>query len=251
MDAQPFEVIPAIDLLDGEAVRLFKGDYAQKTVYSTRPEELAGSFAAAGARWLHLVDLNGAKEAKPVNTASIQRIRQATSLKIELGGGIRGIDTVKLYLDDLGVDRVILGTAALEDPDFLETALSAYGPERIVAGVDVKEGFVSTSGWLHSSHKPYAEFVEELEAVGVAYVVATDISKDGTLMGPHWGLYEDIAAVSGLKIVVSGGVHDDKDVLEAQARGYYACIVGKAYYEGAVDLPSLIRATGKEKRDAH
>lgn len=178
-------VIPAIDLKDGQAVRLFKGDYQQKTVYSDHPEELAQTFEEAGAKLLHVVDLDGAKDGQAKNLETIKKIRKQTSMKIELGGGIRDLKTVQLYLEEVGIDRVILGTAALEDPEFLKTALKRYGSEKIVVGVDVKNGFVSTAGWLETSQTPYLEFIQSLEKIGVQYIVATDISKDGTLMGPN------------------------------------------------------------------
>ena len=178
-------VIPAIDLKDGQAVRLFKGDYNQKTVYSDHPEELAQTFEKAGAIYLHVVDLDGAKDGFAKNLETIKKIRNSTKMKIELGGGIRDLKTVQLYLDKVGIDRVILGTAALKDPEFLKEALRQYGSEKIVVGVDVKNGFVSTAGWLETSQMPYIEFIQYLESIGVGYIVATDISKDGTLIGPN------------------------------------------------------------------
>ena len=158
-------VIPAIDLKDGQAVRLFKGDYQQKTVYSDHPEELAQTFEEAGAKLLHVVDLDGAKDGQAKNLETIKKIRKQTSMKIELGGGIRDLKTVQLYLEEVGIDRVILGTAALEDPEFLKTALKRYGSEKIVVGVDVKNGFVSTAGWLETSQTPYLEFIQSLEKI--------------------------------------------------------------------------------------
>ena len=141
-------VIPAIDLKDGQAVRLFKGDYNQKTVYSNEPAKLAKAFEEMGAKLLHVVDLDGAKDGECINLETIKKIKQNTSMQVELGGGIRNIETVALYLDEVGIDRVILGTAAINDPEFLKSAINTYGPEKIVVGVDVKDGFVSTSGWL-------------------------------------------------------------------------------------------------------
>ena len=200
-------VIPAIDLKDGQAVRLYKGDYNQKTVYSNNPEELAREFETMGAKWLHVVDLDGAKA---------------------------------LYLDEVGIDRVILGTAAINDLEFLKEAISRYGAKKIVVGVDVKDGFVSTSGWLKTSDVPYLNFIKQLEKIGVEYIVVTDISKDGTLQGPNFKMYEQIASVSKINFVVSGGIKDKQNILDVAKKDYYACIVGKAYYEGKVDLKEVI-----------
>lgn len=234
-------VIPAIDLKDGQAVRLFKGDYQQKTVYSDHPEELAQKFEETGAKLLHVVDLDGAKDGQAKNLETIKKIRKQTSMKIELGGGIRDLKTVQLYLEEVGIDRVILGTAALENPEFLKTALKRYGSEKIVVGVDVKNGFVSTAGWLETSQTPYLEFIQSLEKIGVQYIVATDISKDGTLMGPNFDMYDQIAKTSSIQFVVSGGIKDFDNIKKVAEKGYYACIVGKAYYEKKVDLKETIQ----------
>ena len=197
-------VIPAIDLKDGQAVRLFKGDYNQKTVYSDHPEELAQTFEKAGAIYLHVVDLDGAKDGFAKNLETIKKIRNSTKMKMELGGGIRDLKTVQLYLDEVGIDRVILGTAALKDPEFLKEVLRQYGSEKIVVGVDVKNGFVSTAGWLETSQMPYIEFIQYLESIGVGYIVATDISKDGTLTGPNFEMYDEfnLLFLEELKILI-------------------------------------------------
>ena len=233
-------VIPAIDLKDGQAVRLYKGDYNQKTVYSNNPEELAREFETMGAKWLHVVDLDGAKDGKCINLETIRKIKQTTNMSLELGGGIRNMETVALYLDEVGIDRVILGTAAINDPQFLKEAISKYGAKKIVVGVDVKNGYVSTSGWLKTSDVPYLDFIKELEKIGVEYIVVTDISKDGTLQGPNFKMYEQIASVSKINFVVSGGIKDKQNILDVAKKDYYACIVGKAYYEGKVDLKEVI-----------
>lgn len=233
-------VIPAIDLKDGQAVRLYKGDYNQKTVYSNSPEELAKEFETMGAKWLHVVDLDGAKDGKCINLETIRKIKQTTNMAVELGGGIRNMETVALYLDEVGIDRVILGTAAINDPQFLKEAISKYGAKKIVVGVDVKNGYVSTSGWLKTSDVPYLDFIKELEKIGVEYIVVTDISKDGTLQGPNFKMYEQIASVSKINFVVSGGIKDKQNILDVAKKDYYACIVGKAYYEGKVDLKEVI-----------
>lgn len=185
-------LIPAIDLKDGQAVRLFKGDYQQKTIYSSKPEEIAVQFEKMGADYLHIVDLDGAKDGTTVNLETIKKIRNALSIPMELGGGIRDMATVDLYLNEIGIDRVILGTAAIENPDFLREALQKYGSKRIVVGVDIKDGYVATSGWLVNTKTYYLDFLKELEKIGVEYIVCTDISKDGTLTGPSFDLYENI-----------------------------------------------------------
>lgn len=234
-------VIPAIDLKDGQAVRLFKGDYSQKTVYSDHPEELAQTFEKAGATYLHVVDLDGAKDGLAKNLETIKAIRKSTQMKIELGGGIRDLKTVQLYLDEVGIDRVILGTAALKDPQFLKDVLKQYGNEKIVGGVDVKNGYVSTAGWLETSQMPYLEFIQYLQSIGVKYIVATDISKDGTLTGPNFEMYDQIAKSSSIQFVVSGGIKDFDNIKKVAEKGYYACIVGKAYYEKKIDLKETIQ----------
>ena len=174
-------VIPAIDLKDGEAVRLYKGDYEKRTVYSKEPEKLALGFEKMGVQYLHIVDLDGAKDGECTNLETKKKIRNEVSIPIELGGGIRNEQTVSLYLDEIGINRVILGTAAINNPEFLKNMINKYGPERIVVGVDVKDDFVSISGWLETSKVNYIEFIKKLEKMGVKYIVATDISKDGTL----------------------------------------------------------------------
>ena len=239
-------LIPAIDLKDGQAVRLYKGDYKQKTVYSDHPEQLAKTFEEAGAKMLHVVDLDGAKDGLISNLETIRKIRAMTKMKIELGGGIRDLKTVALYLEEVGIDRVILGTAALQDPEFLKKALALYGGERIVVGVDVKDGFVSTSGWLETSQTPYLEFIEYLESIGVKYIVATDISKDGTLSGPNFKMYDKIDQASKISFVVSGGIKDFQNIKAVHDKGYYACIVGKAYYEKKIDLKETIACLQNE-----
>ena len=160
-------LIPAIDLKNGEAVRLYKGDYNQKTVYSSTPEDIAKAFEAMGAHYLHVVDLDGAKDGQTTNLETIKKIRKAISIPMELGGGIRNMETVDLYLNEVGIDRVILGTAAIHDPLFLKEALKVYGPKRIVVGVDIKDGYVSTSGWLETSQVYYLDFLKVLEEIGV------------------------------------------------------------------------------------
>jgi len=228
-------IIPAIDLQNGEAVRLYQGDYSQKTVYSNDPAAIARGFQDMGAKYLHVVDLDGAKDGNTVNIATIRKIRAAISIPIQLGGGIRNAETVAMYLDEIKIDRVILGTIAIKDPAFVQAMLAKHGAEKIVVGVDVRNGMVSTAGWREDSTVDYLEFIESLKAMGVKYIVATDIIKDGSLTSPNWEMYEKI---KGINFVVSGGVSCEADV--ERARGYYAVIVGKAYYEGRIDLKSCL-----------
>lgn len=233
--------IPAIDLLNGEAVRLYKGDYNKKTIYNKSPEQLAQTFEKMGAHYLHLVDLDGAKLGNIRNLEIIKKIKALTNLKLEVGGGIRTLETVSLYLDDIGIERVILGTAALKNPEFLKNILEQYGPDKIIVGVDIKDRRVAIDGWSKTSKTPYLEFLHTLENIGVTTTIITDISKDGTLAGPNFTLYEEISQETHLNIIVSGGVKDVNDVKQAQSANYHGIIVGKAYYEGKIELEELFK----------
>ena len=229
-------VIPAIDLQNGEAVRLYQGDYQQKTVYSSDPVAIAGRFQEMGAKYLHLVDLDGAKDGNTANIETIRKIRKAINIPIQLGGGIRNADTVAMYLDQININRVILGTIAVKEPIFVQEMLDKHGSEKIVVGVDVRNGMVSTAGWREDSTVDYLQFIESLKNIGVKYIVLTDIIKDGSLTSPNWEMYEK---VKDINFVVSGGVSCDADI--ERARGYYGVIVGKAYYEGKVNLHCLLK----------
>jgi phosphoribosylformimino-5-aminoimidazole carboxamide ribotide isomerase len=234
-------IIPAIDIQGGEAVRLYKGDFAQKTVYGNDPAAQARLFEQMGAKYLHVVDLDGAKSGLTVNLDTVKKIRESITIPMQLGGGIRTAETVSTYLDDIGINRVILGTAAVSDPALLREMLSHYGSERIVAGVDVRKGgdgryYASVSGWLNDSAEDYIALIDKLAQAGVKYVVLTDISRDGTLASPNWQLYENARS---LNVIVSGGVSCEADI--EKARGYYGVIVGKAYYEGRVDLSKCLK----------
>ena len=240
------EIIPAIDLQNGEAVRLYKGDYDKKTVYSKNPLEIAQKFEQMGAKYLHLVDLDGAKLGQTRNLEIVRKIKDQTNLKIEIGGGIRNLDTVSLYLEQIGVERVILGTAAAEKPDFLKELLVKYGLSRIVVGVDIREGFVSTSGWLEKTTLTYLSFLKDLEKIGVKTVIVTDISKDGTLTGPNFELYDEISKETSLDVIVSGGVKDSSDIQRAADSDFYGIIVGKAYYEGKINLEKEFNHANKK-----
>ena len=231
-------IFPAIDLFGGKAVRLYKGDYAQMTVYSDRPVEVARAFESAGAKFLHLVDLEGAKSGLTPNLETIKEIIKETDLFTEVGGGIRSIETVRTYLE-AGVNRVILGTAAVTDPDFVARATAEYG-ERIAVGADIKDGKVAIKGWTETSDLTAEDFFAKMQALGVRTVICTDISKDGAMMGTNHELYESLSEKFDMQIVASGGVSSIEDVKRLTARGLYGAIIGKAYYTGAIDLREAI-----------
>lgn len=232
-------IIPAIDLLGGKAVRLVKGDYEKVTVYSDDPAAVAESFERAGAKYLHVVDLDGAKDGTTANFETIKRIIERTCLSVEVGGGIRTLDKVRQYID-IGVDRVIIGTAAVTDPDFLSEAVSLYG-ERIVVGVDIKDGFVAIKGWLEISELSCKEFCKKLEAFGVKTIICTDISKDGMMSGTNRELYRELYDEFELNIIASGGVSSMEDIAVLSNMGLFGAIVGKAIYTGAINLSDVIR----------
>ncbi len=236
-------IFPAIDLYDGKAVRLYKGNYAEMTVYSENPIEIARDFEAAGARFIHMVDLEGARDGTTPNLAVVAGVAQNTSLFVEIGGGIRDMATVEKYLS-AGVGRVILGTAAVTDPAFLREAVARYG-EKIAVGADVKDGRVAIKGWLEQSAYTLEAFLDEMQAIGVRTVICTDISKDGAMAGTNRELYCTLNARYDLDLVASGGVSALEDILALRDMGLYGAIIGKAYYTGAIDLAEAIRA-GKD-----
>ncbi len=233
-------IFPAIDLYDGKAVRLYKGDYAQMTVYSENPIEIARDFESKGAKYIHMVDLEGAKDGTTPNLNIVKQIANETSLFTEIGGGIRSMDTVKAYLEN-GVDRVILGTAAVKDEEFLKTAVAKYG-ERIAVGVDIKDGFVAIKGWLETSQYTCFEFCKKMQDLGVKTIICTDISKDGAMQGTNRQLYKELSNELNIDIVASGGVSDIEDIKALRALDIYGAIIGKAYYIGAIDLTEALEA---------
>ena len=233
-------LFPAIDILSGKAVRLYKGDYNAVTVYSERPWEFAEDFVDKGCSAIHIVDLDGAKSGETVNIDTVKRIAAVKGLYSEIGGGIRNMETVSRYLE-AGVDRVILGTAALQDPWFLKNALREYG-DRIAVGVDLKDGKVAVKGWLETSNKDGIEFLKELEDLGVEGVIVTDISRDGAMKGTNLDLYGRIKEEVSLKVTASGGVSTIEDILALKSMGLYGEIIGKAYYTGAIKLKEALEA---------
>ena len=231
-------IYPAIDLYEGKAVRLFKGDYAQMTVYSEDPAQVARDFYTAGARSIHLVDLEGARKGVPANLAVIQKIIETVPLFVEVGGGIRTMETIESYLS-IGVERVILGTAAVTDPAFLEEALAKYG-KKIAVGVDLKDGYVAIKGWTEKSQLTAERFFERMQRLGVATVICTDISRDGTMKGTNRELYKELSEKYTIELIASGGVSTLEDVAALRAMDIHGAIIGKAYYIGAIDLKEAI-----------
>lgn len=234
-------IFPAIDIVDGKAVRLFKGDYVQMTVYNNDPVSVAKDFENAGAKWVHLVDLEGAKSGTTPNLDTICKIVSETSLSVEVGGGIRSLDTVAKYLD-AGVSRVILGTAAVKDPDFLKEALRLYG-DRIAVGIDLKEGMVAIKGWTEVSEENAFDFCRKMQAMGVKTIICTDISKDGAMQGTNLSLYRELSEAFDLQIIASGGVSSLEDVKNLAEMKLYGAIIGKAYYTKAIDLKVAIEVS--------
>lgn len=231
-------IFPAIDLYEGKAVRLFKGDYNQMTVYSDSPWLIAADFKRAGASHIHLVDLEGARDGSTPNLETIKKIIKETDLFTEVGGGIRNIETVRTYLE-AGVDRVILGTAAVTDEDFVRAATAEYG-ERIAVGADIKDGKIAIKGWTEKSELDAMEFCEKMQKIGVRTVICTDISKDGAMMGTNHELYRTMSETLSMQIIASGGVSSIDDVTRLTSLGIYGAIIGKAYYTGAIDLKEAI-----------
>ncbi len=235
------KLFPAIDLFGGKAVRLYKGDYNQMTVYHDDPVAVARDFRAAGAEWIHLVDLEGARDGTTPNLETVCAIKKATGLLCEVGGGIRSMEIVDRYLS-AGVDRVILGTAAISDRAFLKKALGRYG-DRIAVGVDLKDGRVAIKGWTETADIPASRFFSELESLGVATVICTDISRDGAMQGTNIPLYRELSCRYRIRFIASGGVSTLEDVKALNEMGLYGAIIGKAYYTGAISLKEAIEVT--------
>lgn len=231
-------IYPAIDLFDGKAVRLYKGDYAQMTVYSDDPVSVALDFQNSGAQWIHLVDLQGAKSGNTDNLSTIRAIQKATNLRCEVGGGIRNMETVETYLT-AGIDRVILGTAAATDDAFLRQAVQRWG-EKIAVGIDIKDGFVAIKGWTEKSLLTAEEFFRHVQSVGVRTCICTDISRDGTMQGTNHALYRSLSQAYHMNIIASGGVSTLEDVKILARLGLHGAIIGKAYYTGAINLKTAI-----------
>jgi len=231
-------IFPAIDLYGGKAVRLYKGDYTQMTVYNDNPVFVAEDFKKCGATYIHLVDLEGAKTGIPANADVISKICDTFGGFVEVGGGIRNMDTVDAYIN-AGVDRVILGTAAVTDKVFLKNAIAKHG-NKIAVGVDLKDGYVAIKGWTEVSDITAKDFFEEMTALGVTAVICTDISKDGAMQGTNRELYKELSGMFDIDIIASGGVSSIADVRALTEMGIYGAIIGKAYYTGAIDLKEAV-----------
>ena len=237
-------ILPAIDIIDRKPVRLYQGDYAQKEIVGSSVMELAKNFEQSGAEYIHLVDLDGAKEGKRVNHEIILETAHALDVSVEVGGGIRTMAQIESYLEN-GIDRVILGTSAMEDPQLLQDALRRYG-ERIAVGIDCRDGLVYGRGWLEASELHYITFARQLEEMGVQTVIVTDISKDGTLSGPNTDMLAALKEQSGMRIIASGGIRSIEDIAALKQLGLYGAITGKAMYHGTLDLKAAISLCREE-----
>lgn len=232
-------LLPAIDLYEKKVVRLTRGDYARMTVYNDDPVAQAAQFQEAGAQWLHTVDLEGAKDGSTPNYSVIEAICKETDLKVEIGGGIRSLDTIRKYLD-AGVERVILGTKAVTDPAFLEESLDKFG-RHIAVGVDIKDGKIAIKGWLETAQDSVEDFFTKLCKLGVSTVICTDVSKDGMLAGTNVDLYRQLSRKFALDLIASGGVSSREDLARLKEMGLYGAILGKALYTGALDLKTALK----------
>ena len=231
-------IYPAIDLFSGKAVRLFKGNYAQMTVYNENPVEVALGFLKSGATHIHLVDLEGAKTGETPNIETVMKIKRATGLFCEIGGGIRSMEIIDRYIG-AGIDRVILGTAAVTNEGFVEEAVAKYG-DKIAVGIDIKDGRVAIKGWTETSDSDAFDFCGKMEKIGVKTVICTDISKDGAMQGTNHELYRELSDKFSLNIIASGGVSSIDDIKKLAALKLHGAIVGKAYYTGAINLCEAI-----------
>ena len=234
-------IYPAIDLYQGKAVRLYKGDYAQMTVYSDNPPEIALDFISKGADHIHLVDLEGAKSGQIPNFDTVRAIKAATGAFCQIGGGIRSMEVIDRYLA-AGLDRVILGTAAVTEPGFVEEAVKRYG-DKIAVGIDIKDGFVAIRGWTEKSALNAMDFAAKMYKIGVKTLICTDISKDGAMEGANHALYKALSQQFTMNIIASGGVSSMEDVQKLAAMKIHGAIIGKAYYTGAIDLEDAIEVS--------
>ena len=231
-------IFPAIDLFEGKAVRLYKGDYAQMTVYSDNPVDVAKDFVACGAKHIHIVDLEGAKLGTTPNLETVCKIKEESGLFCEIGGGVRSMQVVDAYIS-AGVDRVILGTAAVTDENFVREAVLKYG-DKIAVGIDIKNGLVAVKGWTETAGVTAFEFCEKMQSVGIKTVIVTDISKDGAMQGCNVALYRELSEKFDMQIIASGGVSSLDDVRALSEIDLYGAIIGKAYYTGDIDLKTAV-----------
>ena len=236
-------IFPAIDIKDGTCVRLYRGEFSTAHKVAEDPLETARRFASDGAEWLHMVDLDGAKDAKPQNAAIFCEIARETSLKVEVGGGIRSLETVEDYLSR-GISRVILGSAAVRNPELVRTAVREYR-DHIAVGIDAKNGMAAVEGWLDTSEAHYLDLARAMEQAGVSTIIYTDISKDGTLSGPNLAELTAIDRAVSCNIVASGGISNLDDIIALRKLGLYGAICGKSLYQGTLNLKEAIRAAGE------
>ncbi len=234
-------IFPAIDLYEKRAVRLYKGRYDEMTVYSDNPLEIALDFASAGAEYIHLVDLEGARDGNTPNIDIIESIVKNTDLFVEIGGGIRTMEVLDRYFS-IGVSRAILGTAAVSDEAFLKAAIAKYG-EKIAVGADVADGYIAIKGWVEKSKYTLDEFFASMQSLGVKTIICTDISKDGAMKGTNLSLYRELSRNYSVDIIASGGVSSIDDILALREMDIYGAIIGRAYYIGAIDLKSAIEVS--------
>ena len=234
-------IFPAIDLYNHKAVRLFKGDYNQMTIYSDNPDEIALDFKNQGATHIHIVDLEGAKSGETPNLDTIKNIIDASGLFTEIGGGIRTMEVIDKYIE-IGASRVILGTAAVADEEFLIEAVKKYA-DKIAVGVDIKDGYVAIKGWTETSKYDCFGFCEKMQKIGVKTIICTDISKDGAMQGTNQALYKELSEKFQMQLIASGGVSSLDDVKKLNTLGIYGAIIGKAYYTGAISLKEAIEVT--------
>ncbi|MBE6844632.1 MAG: 1-(5-phosphoribosyl)-5-[(5-phosphoribosylamino)methylideneamino]imidazole-4-carboxamide isomerase [Ruminococcus sp.] len=240
-------ILPAIDIKDGNCVRLFKGDFSTVEKVAADYMETAKGFEDAGATWIHMVDLDGAKEGRPVNTKIYKDVAEKTSLKVEVGGGIRNIETIEEYLS-MGISRVIIGSAALKNPQLVKDAVEKFGSEKIAVGIDSKDGMVATEGWLEASDVNYIDLAKEMIKIGVKYFIVTDISKDGTLSGVNTQQLAELSKATNGEccIIASGGVHTIEDIKACKELGLYGTICGKSIYKGTLDLREAVECAGNQ-----
>lgn len=237
-------ILPAIDLYNGNCVRLYKGDYSTSSKVADDALETALSFKKAGAEWLHLVDLNGARGEAGVNGRIIENLIKSSGLFAEVGGGIRDFDTAKRYIK-MGAKRIILGSAAVKNPHLVERCVNELSPDAVVVGIDAREGYVSTDGWLQGSGVYYTDLAKSMESMGVKYLIFTDISRDGTLEGPNLEMLKELSQSVGCSIIASGGIRDIGDIADLNGLGLYGAICGKSVYSGTLDLKEAISLTHK------
>ena len=232
-------ILPAIDIRDGQAVRLFKGDFKQQTVVNPDVLGQARIFADAGIAFIHVVDLDGALDGKATNRDLIAALKVATGLGVEVGGGIRTLEQIQDYLN-VGIDRVIIGSMAVKNPSFVQEAIDRFGAEKIVVGIDAKDGYVATEGWLETSNVDFFSLAKEMEKMGVQLFVYTDVDRDGTLTGPNFAHYERLVSeLTTAKVIASGGIAQLSDLTRLAEIGVAGTIVGKAYYNGNISLEEL------------